>query len=358
MARMGRPVAELVLTDEERDTLQRWARRAKSSQALAQRCRIVLGCAAGKTNKEVAAEVGVWPQTVGIWRQRFIERRLEGLADEPRPGAPRQVGDEQVEEVLVATLERQPRDATHWSRASMAAETGLSKSTVGRIWKAFGLKPHLVDTFKISNDPQFIDKVRDVVGLYVDPPEKALVLCVDEKSQIQALDRTAPVLPMMPGMPERRTHDYVRHGITTLFAALNVATGEVTGSIHRRHRAAEFKKFLTKLDNDIPADLDVHLICDNYATHKSPTITNWLARHPRFHMHFTPTYSLAQPGRTLVCVADRQALAPRHPHQCGLAGKRHPRVDHHLEPGSKTVRMRLKPPTNGILDRLGLIIFN
>jgi transposase len=281
----------LVLTDEERETLQRWARRAKSSQALAQRCRIVLGCAAGKSNKEVAAEVGVWPQTVGVWRRRFVESRLDGLADEPRPGAPRTITDEAVEEVIVATLERQPSDATHWSRASMAAETGLSKSTVGRIWKAFGLKPHQVDTFKISNDPQFIDKVRDVVGLYLDPPEKALVLCVDEKSQIQALDRSSPVLPMMPGMPERRTHDYVRHGITTLFAALNVATGEITGSIHRRHRAAEFKKFLTKLDNTVPTDLDIHLICDNYATHKSPTITGWLARHPRFHLHFTPTYS-------------------------------------------------------------------
>ena len=279
------------MTDEERETLQRWARRAKSSQALAQRCRIVLGCAAGKSNKEVAAEVGVWPQTVGVWRRRFVESRLDGLADEPRPGAPRTITDEAVEEVIVATLERQPSDATHWSRASMAAETGLSKSTVGRIWKAFGLKPHQVDTFKISNDPQFIDKVRDVVGLYLDPPEKALVLCVDEKSQIQALDRSSPVLPMMPGMPERRTHDYVRHGITTLFAALNVATGEITGSIHRRHRAAEFKKFLTKLDNTVPTDLDIHLICDNYATHKSPTITGWLARHPRFHLHFTPTYS-------------------------------------------------------------------
>jgi transposase len=226
--------------------------RAKSSQALAQRCRIVLGCAAGKSNKEVAADVGVWPQTVGIWRRRFIERGLDGLADEDRPGAPRKISDQQIETVLVATLERQPKDATHWSRASMAAESGLSKSTVGRIWKAFGLKPHLVDTFKISTDPQFIDKVRDVVGLYLDPPEKALVLCVDEKSRIQALDRSAPVLPMMPGLPERRTHDYLRHGITSLFAALDVSTGQVYGSIHRRHRATEFKKFLTKLDSQIP----------------------------------------------------------------------------------------------------------
>ena len=281
----------MVLTDEERQTLQRWARRAKSSQALALRCRIVLGCAAGRSNKQVAAELGVSAQMVCKWRQRFVASRLDGLADDPRPGAPRTITDEAVEEVIVATLERQPNDATHWSRASMAAETGLSKSTVGRIWKAFGLKPHQVDTFKLSNDPQFIDKVRDVVGLYLDPPEKALVLCVDEKSQIQALDRSAPVLPMMPGMPERRTHDYVRHGITTLFAALNVATGEITGSIHRRHRATEFRKFLTKLDRDIPAELDVHLICDNYGTHKTPAVKRWLDLHPRFHMHFTPTYS-------------------------------------------------------------------
>lgn len=280
-----------MLTDDESETLQRWARRAKSSQALAQRCRIVLGCAAGNTNKQVAEDLGVSPQMVCKWRQRFVDKRLDGLADEPRPGAPRTITDEAVEGVIAATLERQPRDATHWSRTSMAAETGLSKSTVGRIWKAFGLKPHLVDTFKISNDPQFIDKVRDVVGLYLDPPEKALVLCVDEKSQIQALDRSAPVLPMMPGLPERRTHDYIRHGITTLFAALDVATGKVYGSIHRRHRAAEFKKFLAKLDGQTPAELEVHLICDNYTTHKSPVVAKWLAAHPRFHMHFTPTYS-------------------------------------------------------------------
>jgi transposase len=281
----------LVLADDERETLQRWARRAKSSQALAQRCRIVLGCAAGKSNKQVAAELGVSQQMVCKWRQRFVAARLDGLVDEPRPGAPRTITDEAIEELIVATLERQPKDATHWSRASMAAETGLSKSTVGRIWKAFGLKPHQVDTFKLSTDPQFIDKVRDVVGLYLDPPEKALVLCVDEKSQIQALDRSAPVLPMMPGMPERRTHDYLRHGITTLFAALNVATGEITGSIHRRHRASEFTKFLTTLDRDIPAELDAHLICDNYATHKTPAVQRWLDLHPRFHLHFTPTYS-------------------------------------------------------------------
>jgi transposase len=233
---------------------------------------------------------------------------LDGLLDEPRPGAPRKITDEQVEAVVVATLERTPADATHWSRASMAAESGLSRSTVGRIWKAFGLKPHQVETFKLSTDPQFVDKVRDVVGLYVDPPEKALVLCVDEKTQIQALDRSAPVLPMMPGMPERRTHDYLRHGITTLFAALDVATGQVIGSIHRRHRAAEFRTFLAKLDKQVPAELDVHLICDNYSTHKAPTVRAWLDAHPRFHMHFTPTYSswLNQVERWFGLLTDKQ----------------------------------------------------
>jgi transposase len=308
VARMGRPMAELTLTDDERETLVRWSRRATSAQALAQRCRIVLGCAEGKSNQQVAAELGIWPQTVGKWRRRFLEARLDGLSDEPRPGAPRKISDEQVEAVVVATLENTPKDATHWSRASMAAESGLSKSTVGRIWRTFGLKPHRVDTFKLSNDPQFIDKVRDVVGLYLDPPEKALVLCVDEKSQIQALDRSAPVLPMMPGMPERRTHDYLRHGITTLFAALDVATGEVISSIHRRHRAVEFKKFLAKLDKEVPAHLDVHLICDNCSTHKAPTVRKWLQAHPRFHMHFTPTYSswLNQVERWFGLLTDKQ----------------------------------------------------
>lgn len=314
MAKMGRPMAELVLSEEERATLVRWSRRAKSSQALAQRCRIVLGCADGKTNRQVADELGIWPQTVGKWRRHFLERRMEGLVDEPRPGGPRKITDGRVEDVVVATLERSPKDATHWSRALMAAESGLSKSSVGRIWKAFGLKPHQVDTFKLSNDPQFIDKVRDVVGLHLDPPERALVLCVDEKSQIQALDRSAPVLPMMPGMPERRTHDYIRHGVTTLFAALDVATGEIIGSIHRRHRAVEFKKFLTKLDKEVPAGLDIHLICDNYGTHKSPTVRKWLETHPRFHMHFTPTYSswLNQVERWFGLLTDKQIRRGTH----------------------------------------------
>jgi transposase len=282
MPRTGRPKAPLILTDEERETLGRWSRRAKSSQALALRCRIVLACATGATNKQVAAELGVSLPTVGKWRSRFVTRRLEGLVDEPRPGAPRTITDEQVEAVVVATLEETPTDATHWSRASMAKRSGLSKSTVGRIWKAFRLKPHLTDTFKLSSDPQFIDKVRDVVGLYLDPPERALVLCVDEKSQVQALDRSQPVLPMMPGMPER---------VTSLFAALDLASGQVIGSLHRRHRSVEFRRFLAKLDKQVPHELAVHLVCDNYATHKTDTIQRWLIAHPRFHLHFVPTSS-------------------------------------------------------------------
>jgi transposase len=289
MAGRGRPKAVLVLTDEERQTLVRWSGRRKSAQALALRCRIVLACAAGLSNVEVADRLGVSRPTVGKWRSRFVQRRLAGLVDEERPGAPRKITDEQVEQVVVATLESTPVNATHWSRASMAEQSGLSTSTVGRIWKAFRLKPHLTETFKLSTDPLFIDKVRDVVGLYVDPPERAVVLCVDEKSQVQALDRSSPVLPMMPGMPERRTHDYARNGITSLFAALDLATGTVIGAIHRRHRSTEYRKFLIKIDNQVPTDLDVHIICDNYATHKTDTIQKWLAAHPRFHVHFIPT---------------------------------------------------------------------
>jgi transposase len=308
MARMGRPTAEVVLTDDERETLLRWSRRATSAQALALRCRIILACADGLSNVQVATDLKVHPTTVAKWRNRFAVDRTEGLADEKRPGPARTVTDEQVEEVVVRTLEATPKGATHWSTREMAKASGLSQSTISRIWRTFGLKPHLVDTFKLSKDPQFIDKVRDVVGLYLDPPERAIVLCVDEKSQIQALDRSAPVLPMMPGMPERRTHDYLRGGVTTLFAALNTATGEVIGSLHRRHRAVEFKKFLTKLDKEVPADLDVHLICDNYATHKTPAIHKWLLAHPRFHMHFTPTSSswLNQVERWFGLLTDKQ----------------------------------------------------
>ena len=291
MAGRGRPKAELVLSDEERATLERWARRAKSSQALALRCRIVLACAEGVGNVEVAEALGVSRPTVGKWRSRFVESRLDGLVDEPRSGRPPSVTLDQVEEVVVATLEATPKDATHWSRASMAKKSGLSKSTIGRIWRDFGLRPHLSDTFKLSTDPLFVEKVVDVVGLYHNPPEKAVVLCVDEKSQVQALDRSQPVLPMMPGMPERRTHDYVRNGTTTLFAAFNIADGTVIAETHRRHRATEFKKFLTTIDKTVPEGLDVHVVRDNYGTHKTPAIKAWLAKHPRFHLHFTPTGS-------------------------------------------------------------------
>jgi len=271
--------------------LVRWERRRKSSQALALRSRIVLACAEGRSNKDVALLCGVSPPTVGKWRRRFCELRLDGLCDEPRPGRPRTISLEQVEQVVVDTLESTPKDATHWSRSKMAQRSGLSRSTIGRIWGAFELKPHLVETYKLSNDPLFVEKVYDIVGLYLNPPEMAVVYCVDEKSQVQALARSQPAFPMMPGMPEKRTHDYLRHGTTSLFAAFNPADGSVISSVHRRHRTIEFKKFLAKLDAEIPADLDVHLICDNYGTHKTPAVRSWLERHPRFHMHYTPTYS-------------------------------------------------------------------
>jgi transposase len=290
MPRTGRPKAELVLAEDEREQLERWARRPKSAQALAQRARIVLACAEGQSNKAVAAHERVSGQMVGKWRGRFVQRRLDGLLDEPRPGRPRTVTDERVEEVIVRALESAPPDGgTHWSTRQMASVTGLSQSTVSRVWRAFGLQPHRVEHWKLSKDPLFVEKVRDIVGLYLDPPERALVLCVDEKSQIQALDRTAPILPLLPGVPERRTHDYKRAGTSSLFAALDAASGKVIGSLHARHRAVEFKRFLGRLDHEIPAELDVHLVLDNYATHKTPTIKRWLAAHPRFVLHFTPT---------------------------------------------------------------------
>jgi len=281
----------LELTSDEREQLEWWARRRKSSQALALRSRIVLGCADGWSNKDVAARERVAQPTVGKWRARFVESRLDGLTDEPRPGRPPLISAGQIEDVVVATLESTPANSTHWSRSSMAERSGLSPSSIGRIWGKFNLKPHLTDGFKLSNDPLFVEKVFDVVGLYLNPPQAAVVLSVDEKSQVQALARSQPAFPMMPGMPEKRTHDYVRHGTTTLFAAFNTADGSVITSMHRRHRAAEFVKFLNKINSDVPDQLDVHLICDNYGTHKTPTVKAWLTRHPRFHMHYTPTYS-------------------------------------------------------------------
>jgi transposase len=286
--RIGRPIPPLALTDDERETLERWARRPTTAQALALRARVILGCAVDETNTRVARQLRVTKQTVGKWRSRFLAKRLDGLLDDPRPGAPRTVSDAQVEDVVTATLETKPRDATHGSTRAMAARCGLSQTTVSRIWRAFGLQPHRTDTFKLSPDPVFVEKVRDIVGLYLDPPERALVLCVDEKSQIQALDRTQPLLPMRPGQPERRTHDYVRHGTTSLFAALEVVSGKIIGQCHRRHRAVEFRRFLDTIEAAVPADLDVHLILDNYATHKTPAIRRWLAKRPRYHLHFTP----------------------------------------------------------------------
>jgi transposase len=288
---MPRPMAELILTDDERQTLKTWASRPKSTQRLATRAKIVLACAEGGDNKAVAAKLGVCSATVGTWRARFVERRLEGLADEPRPGAPRTITDADVERVVTRTLETKPKAATPWSTRGMAEAEGLSQSSVGRIWRAFGLKPHRAESFKLSTDPYFVEKVRDVVGLYMSPPERAIVLCVDEKSQVQALDRTQPLLPMAPGKGERPTHDYVRNGTTSLFAALNVATGEVIGRCHRRHRHQEFLKFLNELDSKLVREpgAEIHLVLDNYGTHKTAAVKRWFLRHPEYHLHFTPT---------------------------------------------------------------------
>jgi transposase len=286
---MGRPIPALTLTDDERETLQQWARRPKTVQSLAQRARIILACAEGKTNTIVAERMRVTKQMVGKWRTRFLNKRIDGLLDEPRPGTPRRLSDAEVERVLTMTLESMPKNATHWSTRSLAAACGLSNASVHRVWRAFALAPHRSENFKLSTDPLFIDKVRDIVGLYLDPPDKALVLCVDEKSQIQALDRSQPILPMRPGQAERRAHDYKRNGTTSLFAALNTKTGKVIGQLHRRHRALEFRKFLDKIEAEVPPEFDVHLILDNYGTHKTATIQRWLLKRPRFQLHFTPT---------------------------------------------------------------------
>jgi len=279
------------LTAEERSVLESYVRRRKTAAALSIRAKIVLRCAQGGPDGIVADELGVGRGTVGRWRRRFAKYRLQGLHDEPRPGAPRRISDTQVERVVVTTLESTPKGATHWSTRDMAKHSGLSHSTIGRIWRAFGLKPHRSETFQLSNDPLFVEKVRDIVGLYLNPPESAVVLCVDEKSQVQALNRMQPALPMMTGRPELQTHTYVRNGTTALFAALDVATGRVLGQCRRRHRASEFLKFLNQIEDSVPADLDVHVILDNLSTHKTPAVHRWFLRHPRFHIHFTPTYS-------------------------------------------------------------------
>ena len=311
---IGRPKAPLELSVEERNQLVSYRRRRRTAHGLATRAAIVLACADGLNNKAVAARLHVSPATVGKWRSRFVESRLDGLLDEPRPGAPRKISDSRVEEIVTLTLESKPKGATHWSTRDMAKRVGVSAMSVSRVWRAFGLKPHRSETFKLSPDPLLVEKVRDVVGLYLNPPEKALVFCVDEKSQIQALERTQPLLPMRPGQIERRTHDYRRHGTTSLFAALEVATGRVVGELHRRHRSVEFRKFLDTLEASVPAHLDVHVIMDNYSTHKSPLIRNWFAKRPRFQVHFTPTYGswLNQVERWFATLTQRQIKRGSH----------------------------------------------
>jgi transposase len=287
---LGRPKVALILTDDERVQLDSLAHRSRTAPQLARRARIILACAGGLDSKAVAKRLRMSQTTVCKWRGRFVRERLDGLYDEPRPGTPRQISDHQIEQVIVRTLEQTPHGETHWSSRGMAKASGLGRTTIQQIWRAFGLQPHRTETFKLSTDPLLIDKVRDIVGLYMQPPTHAVVFCVDEKSQIQALDRTQPVLPMRPGQIERRTHDYRRHGTTTLFAALNVKTSELITQFHQRHRSTEFRQFLDTVDAAVPRHLDVHLIMDNYGTHKTPLIRNWFAKRPRFHVHFTPTY--------------------------------------------------------------------
>jgi len=311
---IGRPIPPLHLTDDERDTLERWARRRKTAQALAFRARLILACAEGKKNGDVAVAFRVTRPTVGKWRARFVAERLDGLLDEPRPGAPRKISDADVERVITKTLESIPKDATHWSTRSLAKHSGVTQSAVSRIWRAFALQPHRTETFKLSKDPLFIEKVRDIVGLYLNPPDRALVLCVDEKSQIQALDRTQPILPMRPGQIERRTHDYTRYGTTSLFAALDVKTGKVIGECHRRHRSIEFVRFLNTIDVAVPADLDIHLVLDNYGTHKTSLIQRWLSKRPRYHLHFTPTSAswINQVERWFAALTEKQIRRGAH----------------------------------------------
>ena len=322
--RLGRPVAPIVLTTEERETLERWARRPTTAQALALRARLVLRCAAGETATAIARDVHVTKQTVGKWRGRFLDRRLDGLLDEPRPGVPRTITDADVERVLTTTLESMPRDATHWSTRSLAKQCDMSQTAIARIWKAFALQPHRVDTFKLSKDPLFIDKVRDIVGLYLSPPDRALLLSVDEKSQIQALDRTAPILPLRPGQPERRTHDYVRHGTTSLFAALDVATGRVIGELHRRHRSQEFLQFLNTIDAQVPAG-SRHASDSGQLRHAQDAARATMVRPASpIPCAFHPDQRLVvEPGRALVCHPNREADQARRASQHASAGSRH-----------------------------------
>jgi transposase len=329
--RTGRPKKPLVLTREEQEKLQQWAQRPKSAQRLAVRARIVLRCAEGVPNQVVARELRITGASVGKWRERFRVHRLEGLADEPRPGAPRRVSDTQVEKLITRTLESPPAAATHWSTRSMARASKVSRATVSRIWRAFGLQPHRTETFKLSADPFFIEKVRDIVGLYLNPPEHAVVLCVDEKSQVQALDRTRPVLPLRPGVPQRQTHDYVRHGTTSLFAALEVATGKIMGQCQRRHRSREFLRFLEGLDRQLPAAPQVHLVMDNYGTHKTPRVKRWFARHPRYHLHFTPTSAswLNQVERFFAEITRRRIRRGSFSHVRELEQAIHQYLEHH-----------------------------
>lgn len=300
--------SEIVLSVRERAELTSLSRRRSTAQALALRARIVLACAQGGQNVEIADRLGIFRSTVGKWRERFARSRLDGLYDEPRPGAPRQIGDDEIAETIRLTIETRPAGATHWSLRSMAKATGYAPSTIQRIWKAFGLQPHRSETFKLSTDPFFVDKVRDIVGLYLAPPDRAVVLCLDEKSQIQALDRTQPLLPMRPGQVERRTHDYKRHGTLSLFAALDVAAGKVVGRCFQRHRAGEFRKFLDTVEASVPTDLEVHLVMDNLGTHKTPLIRRWLAKRPHWHVHFTPTSAswINQVERFFANLTDKQ----------------------------------------------------
>ncbi|GAA2899763.1 hypothetical protein GCM10020220_106580 [Nonomuraea rubra] len=337
--RTGWPKVEPTVSEAERAVLQRWARRAKSAQVLAMRAKIVLGYADGKENKQIAEQLRVHPDTVSKWLRRLLRLQLDGLFDEARPGRPPSISLDQVERVVVATLEETSAGATRWTRASMASRSGQSESTIGRIWRTFDLKPHRTTMFKLSADPLFVEKIVDVVGLYHDPPEREVGLCMDEKSQIQALDRSQPVLPMMLGMPKRPTHDYVRHGITSLFAAFNIAARRVIGELHRQHRAAEYKKFLVTIDKSVSAELDIHLICGIYGTHKTPAIRAWLARHLRFHMHFTPTGSSGSTRSSAGSLPDRPAHPPRGAQERPGAGRRHPRLDGPLEYRPQALRL-------------------